>query len=92
MSSEMTSETRRFGAVPRFAQSFSIQGPEKQAHKKKHRLIERAWHRQQSESSCPAKGFRDAAVAGHEPDSADRSENESARGSHAASLGGERTS
>jgi len=81
----MTSETRDFGALPRFGQSFSIQDPKKEAHKKEHGLIERAWDRQQSESSCPSKGFRDAPVAGHEPDSADRSKDEHAPGSHAAS-------
>jgi hypothetical protein len=80
ISSQMTSETRDFGALPRFGQSFSIQGPEKQAHEKEHGLIERAWYRQQSQSSRPAKWFRDAAVAGQEPDSPDRSENECARG------------
>jgi len=85
----LTRETRHFGVSPRLSESFSVEGPQQQAHKEENGLIERAWYRQQSESGGPAKRLRDATVAGQEPDSLDRSEDEGACGSHAASLGGE---
>lgn len=72
--------------VPGFRKSVPVEDPEDSADDEQHDFVERTWDRQEAESGSPPNGPWDAAVADHEGDGADGSNQEVARAAHPVSL------
>ena len=86
---ELISETWLSGLPPCFPETVPVEQPQDSAHEQKHALVERPRYGQETDHTAPSERPGDAAVASQQPDGADRSQDEGACGSHAASLGRE---
>lgn len=75
--------------LPGFTELVAVEKPEDRADNQQHDLVEWSWDGQETQSAAPSKRPRDAAVADHDHDGAERASNEGACGPHAVSLGRE---
>ena len=82
----MTSEPRISRSPPCFPEAIAVEQPENPADDEQDTLVERPGKGQKAERAAPSQRPWDTAVANHNPDGSEGSDEEGACSTHAASL------